>query len=328
MELDLRVRALGFVLRHSRSASITRMSAADIARARERRVPHNPLTAAIFGGPVTGVRWHDRDATGRHGDILVRVYRPEWLEGDLPVVVNLHGGGFVLGNLDGYDWICSSVAAGVGAVVVSVDYRLAPEDPYPAAREDCYDAVAWVAAHAAELGADPGRLAVMGDSAGGNLTAVTTLMARDAGGPAIAAQVLVYPGVDATMSSRSIVTRADAPVLSAADIRVFLDHYLVGGGDPRDPLVSPLLADDLAGLPPALVLTAEHDPLHDEGRRYAERLAEAGVSTRHTDYAGMVHGFLSIPGFCRSAPQALAEICAVLTDVFAGSPLAPRRTPV
>ena len=195
--------------------------------------------------------------------------------------------------------------------MVSVDYRLAPAHRWPAAAEDCYAALCDVVTRASEFGADPDRVAVMGDSAGGNLSAVVALMARDRNGPRIAFQGLVYPATDLTLSSPSIDENADAPVLTRADVEAFRDLYL-GGQDPREPYVSPLLAADHSGLPPALVQVAELDPIRDDGLRYAAALRAAGVPVRTTTYVGMPHGYLSFPGFCRSAPQAMAELCAEL----------------
>jgi acetyl esterase len=230
-------------------------------------------------------------------------------------VVNFHGGGWVLGSLDMADWLCSNVAAQVGAVVVSVDYRLAPGHPWPAGAEDCYAALVDVVARAAEFGADPERLAVMGDSAGGNLSAVVALMARDRSGPSIAFQGLLYPATDLTMASPSIEENAHAPVLTKADMLAFRAHYL-GEQDLQQPYASPLFAPDLSGLPPALVQVAEHDPLRDDGLRYAAALRAAGVPVRTTTYVGMPHGYLSFPKLCRSAPQALAELCGELSGAL------------
>ncbi|MBW0089655.1 alpha/beta hydrolase [Pseudonocardia sp. KRD-184] len=308
--LDLRVRLLARVLRAS--SSITTMDAAAIARAQTTTIPHNPVTDLLFGGVAPGVVLTDATATGQTGPIPVRVYRPTTAgAGPLPLVVNIHGGGWVLGSLDQSDWLCSQVAAGVGAVVVSLDYRLAPGHPWPAAGEDCYAALVDLVERAAELGADPRRVAVMGDSAGGNLSAVVALMARDRSGPAIAFQALLYPATDLTLGSPSIEENAQAPIIGKADVLAFRDHYL-GDQDPRDPYASPLFAPDHAGLPPALVQVAEHDPIRDDGLRYAEALRAAGVPVRATTYVGMPHGYLSFPRFCRAAPQALAELTAEL----------------
>jgi acetyl esterase/lipase len=283
-----------------------------IRQAQQTVVGHNPVTDLLRGPVAAGVRLTDATAAGETGPLPVRVYRPEGApEGPLPLVVNLHGGGWVLGSLDTADWLCSNVALSVGAVVVSVDYRLAPAHRWPAAAEDCYRAVVDLAARAAEFGADGERLAVMGDSAGGNLAAVVALLARDRSGPRIALQVLIYPATDLTLASPSIRENADAPILSEAEVVAFRDHYL-GDADPRDPYASPLHARDHSGLPPALVQVAEHDPIRDDGLRYAAALERAGVPVRTTTYVGMPHGYLSFPRLCRSAPQALGEVCAEL----------------
>jgi acetyl esterase/lipase len=306
-DLDLRVRLFG---RLARLSSIATMDDARVQKAQTQQLGHNPVTDLVFGAVVRGARLTDGTAAGQTGRLAVRVYRRERpATGPRPLVVNFHGGGWVLGGLDMADWLCSSVAVGLDAVVVSVDYRLAPGHRFPAAAEDCYAALVDVVARAAELGADPGRVAVMGDSAGGNLAAVVSLMARDRSGPAIAHQGLLYPATDLTMASASIEENASAPVLTKADMLAFRAHYL-GDADPRQPYASPLLADDLSGLPPALVQVAEHDPLRDDGLRYARALRAAGVPVRVTEYTGMPHGYLSFPRLCRSAPQALAELVA------------------
>jgi acetyl esterase/lipase len=218
----------------------------------------------------------------------------------------------VLGDLDGNDWTCSTVAARTGAQVVSVDYRLAPTHRFPAGLEDCLDGLRW----AAELPSSAAGVVVMGDSAGGNLAAALALASRDQGSPTIALQVLIYPGTDLTKQSPSLVENAEAPFLTKAGVDAFTEHYLGPDGDPRDPLASPLLAPDHTGLPPALILTAEHDPIRDDGRRYAAVLREAGVPVRHTDYVDAPHGFLSVPGLVPAARQAIAEICAEITAVL------------
>ncbi|WP_448614706.1 alpha/beta hydrolase [Modestobacter sp. URMC 112] len=304
--MDLRVRLAGRALG---AFSVARMDDARLRRVQQQRIPHNPLTDLLFGPVAPGVELSDESATGADGPVPVRVYRPHGAgPGPLPLVVAFHGGGWTLGSLESGDWLCSSVAAALPAVVVSVDYRLAPDHRWPVAAEDCYAALVDVAGRAAALGADPGRLAVMGDSAGGNLAAVVSLMSRDRSGPAIGFQGLVYPATDLTLGSPSLEENAHAPILSRADVVAFRDHYL-GGQDPAAPLASPLHAPDHRGLPPALVQVAEHDPIRDDGRRYAEVLREAGVPVQLTEYVGMPHGYLSFPRLCRSAPQALAELC-------------------
>lgn len=208
------------------------------------------------------------------GRIGVRVYRSS-ASGMLPLVVNFHGGGWVLGSLAMAESVCSRLAAALPAVVVSVDYRLAPEHRFPTALHDAYDATVWAHANADEFGADASRLAVMGDSAGGNLAAGVTLLARGKG-PRIGAQELLYPALDLTLGSPSMAENAHAPVLTRSHMRAYRDHYLGPRGDPEDPLASPLLADDLSGLPPALIQTAQFDPLRDDGARYAARMSTPG----------------------------------------------------
>ena len=307
--MDLRVHLLGRLLRR---VSVARLDDAELARVRERQVGHHPLLDLVFGGVAPGVELTDTTAAGQVGPLPVRVHRPAGLAGPLPLVVEYHGGGWTIGSLDHADWLCSNVAAAACALVVSVDYRLAPTHRWPAAAEDCYAALVDVVNRAEELGADPDRVAVMGDSAGGNLSAVVSLMARDRGGPRISFQGLLYPATDLTLSSPSLEENADAPILTRDDCVAFRDHYL-GGQDPRHPYASPLFAPDLAGLPPALVQVAEHDPIRDDGLRYADALHAAGVPVRTTQYVGMPHGYLSFPRLCRSTPQALAELCAELT---------------
>jgi acetyl esterase len=272
------------------------------------------LLAAVSGPAEHPVPTEDRSVPGPAGDIPIRVYRPQSDE-PLPVVVYFHGGGFVIGNIATHDTTCQRLAAGVPAVVVSVDYRLAPEHHFPAAIDDCDAATKWVAAHAAELGGDPTRLAVAGDSAGGNLAAVVARRARDAGGPAIAFQLLVYPVTDLTSSLPSYVENGTGYLLEAATIVWFYDHYL-DGADPRHADASPLFVDDLAGLPPALVLTAEFDPLRDEGEAYAERMRDAGVAVTTSRYDGMIHGFYGLDSIFDTSKQATAETVAALRDAL------------
>ncbi|SDY40070.1 acetyl esterase [Modestobacter sp. DSM 44400] len=289
--------------------SIARMDDTRLARVQQHHVGHNPLTDLVFGSVAGGVELADETVAGAEGPLPVRVYRPHGAgAGPLPLVVNFHGGGWTIGSLDSADWLCSNVAVALPAVVVSVDYRLAPEHRWPVAAEDCYAALVDLAGRAGELGADPSRLAVMGDSAGGNLAAVVSLMSRDRSGPVIGFQALLYPATDLGLGSPSIEENAHAPILTRDDVVAFRDHYL-GGQDPHQPYASPLHAPDHRGLPPALVQVAEHDPIRDDGLRYADTLRAAGVPVRTTQYVGMPHGYLSFPRLCRSAPQALAELC-------------------
>jgi acetyl esterase len=258
----------------------------------------------------------DRRIPGPAGDIPVRVYTPNGTA-PFPLLVYFHGGGWVLGGIDTHDGTCRSLANGAGCVVVSVDYRLAPEHRYPAAAEDCCAATQWAAAHAAELGADARRVAVGGDSAGGNLAAVVALMARDRGGPALVLQLLIYPATDARFDTASYRDNADGYLLTAADMRWFWDHYLGDSGRGAEPYASPLRAADLSGLPPALVITAEFDPLRDEGEAYAKRLEDAGVASRLSRYDGMIHGFFGMGQMIDRANAAVGEACANLKLAYA-----------
>jgi acetyl esterase/lipase len=319
VQLDRRVRLLDLVTRRGGYRISSASSLADIQAIRDKRKLGDGPAAAVmgriggslFGRVPNGVAVDHLDAPTPDGPIRIRRYHPRGVTPDAPLVVNLHGGGWVLGDLDGNDWYCGTLAAEAGAVVVSVEYRLAPEHPAPAATSDCLAATRWLADHASEVGAT-GPLVVTGDSAGGNLAALVAVAARDAGGPDIALQALIYPSTDLTMSSPSTFELSDAPILGRPDMEAFVRHYLGPHGDPADPALSPLHVEDLAGVAPALVITAEHDPLRDEGRAYADRLRAAGVPTRWTEYAGMPHGFVSLPGVCRSAPQAVAEVAQAI----------------
>jgi acetyl esterase/lipase len=317
--LDLRVHVLGWLLRHLPGTNVQTMTAADIARAHDRTLDRNILIDTVLGGLAAGVAATDHAMPGPEEDLAVRVYRPTRPPTTpRPLILHYHGGGWTLGNLDLADWLCSRVARAVDAVVVSVDYRLAPKDRFPAAVDDCYAALEWAAGNAASLGADPGRLAVMGDSAGGNLAAVVCLLARDHDGPAIAHQALLYPSTDLVLDTPSMVRNQYKPILTRDDMRTFRRHYLGPDGDPTDWRVSPLRADDHSGLPPALIQIADHDVLRDDGARYADALRAAGVAVRLTEYVGSPHGFLSFPGICRAAAQALAELTAEQTRALAG----------
>lgn len=283
---------------------------------RERAVVH-PTTWPFSSvtGPMPGdVRIVDTSFTARDGaTVPVRVYSPERAPRTSPAVVFFHGGGWVLGSTRRYDPLCSAMASEVPAVVVNVDYRMAPEHRAPQAVLDCVDSLRWVGADAANLGIDAHRMAVSGDSAGGNLAAVAAQVLRDEGGPALVHQALIYPSTDATSSFPSVGEHADGRVLTKRSIDAFLDHYLSGSGLAKDdPLVSPLWATDHSGLPPVLVQTADLDPLRDEGLAYAEALRRAGVPVRVTNYLGVPHGFASFPGATTCGFQARAELFSEL----------------
>jgi acetyl esterase len=255
---------------------------------------------------------------GPAGEIPIRVYTPD-APGLRPAMVYFHGGGWVICDLDTHNVVCSAIAHRAGAVVVSVDYRLAPEHKFPAAVIDAYGATEWVFANAARLGIDAARISVGGDSAGGNLAAVVSLKSRNQNGPAIALQALVYPVTDlSSMTTPSYVEFAEGYQLTKALMEWFRDHYLASPSDAANPYASPLLAPDLRGLPPAVILTAECDPLRDEGEAYGERLAEAGVPVTSTRYAGMIHPFFSLSGAIPRALDAIQQVAdAVRTAVRA-----------
>ena len=270
--------------------------------------------AALAGTPEEVATIENRTIPGPDGnDIPIRIYTPTSGTAPRPGIVFFHGGGWVIGDLESHDAPCRAMANATGAVVISVDYRLAPESRAPAAAEDSYAATKWVANNAGVLGVDPGRLAIAGDSAGGNLTAVTALLARDRGGPPLRFQLLIYPVTDCTLSSGSMEENAEGYLLTADSMRWFVDHYLGTTIDPKDPIVSPLHADDLSGLPPAHVVTAEFDPLRDEGEAYAARLKDAGVPVTVKRYDGQIHGFFSMGMVIDAARDALPEICGHLS---------------
>ena len=248
----------------------------------------------------------------------LRIYTPLGT-GPFPLLVFCHGSGFVLCSLDTHDGMCRNLCAGAACVVVSVDYRLAPEHKFPAGIEDCLYAVRWAAAHASELGTDPTRIAVAGDSAGGNMAAVAALRLRDEGGPALCAQLLLYPVTDYhTPGTPSYEENAEGYGLTRDTMKWFWKHYLSDPAQGAHPHASPLRARDLSGLPAALVITAEYDPLRDEGELYADKLRAAGVPTAMTRYDGVNHGFMFWVGVADKAGAAMNEACEWLRGVFAG----------
>jgi acetyl esterase len=260
-------------------------------------------------------RMEERALPGPEGDVLVRIYWPQG-EGPHPCLVYFHGGGFVIGSLDTHDGTCRTLCNGGGCVVVSVDYRMAPENPFPAAPEDCYAITRWVAENAASLDADATRLAVGGDSAGGNLAAVVALMARERQGPVLCFQLLIYPVTDCAFDTPSYSENAEGYFLTQGHMKWFWQQYLKDPSDGAHPHASPLRADDLGSLPPALCITAEFDPLRDEGEAYAARLREAGVAVTTSRYDGMFHGFFGMGLVLDRARDAVEEACAALRSAY------------
>lgn len=255
--------------------------------------------------PVAFVRDYAFDGPG--GEVPVRVYRPD-VETPAPTLLFAHGGGWTLGTLDSADDLCRNLARRVGCVVVSVDYRLAPEHPFPAAVDDVYAALEWTAETAGAFGGDPDRLVVAGTSAGGNLAAATALRARDFGGPTLSHQLLVYPITDYAFDTDSYDENGDGPLLTRTDMEWFWEQYLRSPVDAVNPYASVLRASDLSDLPPATVVTAGFDPLRDDGAAYADRLAAAGVDTDHQRYPTMSHGFLSLTDDVDAADEAFDSV--------------------
>ncbi len=257
----------------------------------------------------------DRTIPGPDGDIRVRVYRPSD-EPALPVLVYFHGGGWMFGDLDVHDGTCRAFANAADCIVVSVEYRLAPEHRFPAAVDDAYAAATWAHEHAEELGGDPSRIAVGGDSAGGNLAAVVSLLARDTGAPPLVFQLLVCPVTDHEFESASMRANAEGYFLERASMQWFYELYLRSAADADDWRVSPCRAPDLSGLPPAFVVTAEFDPLRDQGEDYAQRLAVAGVPVVVTRYDGVFHDFLIMHAVLDPGKQAFDDTVGALRAAF------------
>ena len=287
----------------------------EVAKVEDRTIPGNPIPmppgAYIPGGAA-------------RAQVPVRVYTPEG-SGPFPVLAWFHGGGWVVGNLDSADGTARHLCAGGECVVVSVDYRLAPEYKFPIPFDDCMAATNWIAQNAAGLNADADRIAVGGDSAGANLAAAVALKARDQGGPALALQLLVYPVTARDFGTASYSQNADGYLLTMDAMKWYWDHYLSSDRDASNPYAAPMAAEDLSGLAPALVITAEFDPLRDEGEAYAQRLREAGVAVTSTRYDGMIHGFFGMSAVVDKAKQAVAEASSALRAAFAAKKQAATR---
>ena len=275
----------------------------------EGRAMYQAMNADAVKQELTEVT--DSDAAG----VPIRIYRPS-AQDNLACIVFYHGGGWVIGDLETHDAPCRRLANATGAIVVAVDYRLAPEHPFPAAQDDCYTATCWVANNAANLNIDPSKIAVAGDSAGGNLAAVVSLRARDENGPKIAHQLLIYPATDAAMNTQSFTDNADGYMLTRESMAWFWQNYL--GTDPADagnqtnPLASPLMAKSLENLPPATVITAEFDPLRDEGEAYGAKLKAAGNETQVVREDGLIHGFISLVDGVPAADKAVSRFSSKL----------------
>jgi acetyl esterase len=262
---------------------------------------------SMTGAPVEVASVEDRTLDTDAGAVRVRVFTPE-ADGPVPIMMYFHGGGYVKGGLDETGAFCRRLAKTAGNVVVSVDYRLAPEHPFPAALDDAYNSSLWAYENAEALGGTKESFSMCGESAGGNLAAVVCLLARSDENIEISYQVLLQPVVDFTLSFPSIGMPASECLVPREDLAWYYEEYYTG--DTRDFRVSPIFADDLSGLPPALIITAEHDTLRDEGKAYADRLASSGVPMKYSCYSGMIHGFLQMAGLVDEAQQAIDEIAA------------------
>lgn len=299
---------------HPQIVEVLKMQAAAGLRAIEAMTPiearaqMEATARARKAEPLPIARVEEREIAGPVGPMRLRLYWPNE-PGPVPAIAYYHGGGHVIGSLDTHDLIARNLCSGAGALVASVDYRMGPEYRFPAAVEDSFAALQWLYAHAAELGADPRRLGAHGDSAGANLAAVVALMARDAGGPHLRLQSLVYPVADYHCADDSYETFATGyGILTRGAMLWFRDHYLRSPADADDWRASPILAPNLAGVAPAIVVTAECDVLHDEGQRYAEALRQAGVAVEYREYPGMIHAFF---GMVPSVDDAMNAQCAV-----------------
>ena len=273
------------------------------------------MMRAIGGDEAPLASVEDRTIPGPAGDIALRVYTPEG-DGPFPVVVYYHGGGWTIGSIESHDPVTRRMASEAGAVVVSVEYRLAPEHVFPAAVDDAWAALEWVAANASSIGGDPARIAVAGDSAGGNLAAVVSIMAREAGGPRLAFQLLIYPATDAGIEYPSYVENVDGPFLPKSSMDWFYEQYQP---DPNDWRVAPMKATDLSNLPPALVITGQYDPLRDEGKAYADKLREAGTEVTYHNYETMPHVFVQLWGILPAAKECMTEMVEALRKAFANA---------
>ncbi|MBA0052642.1 alpha/beta hydrolase [Streptomyces sp. AJS327] len=287
---------------------------------REARAADLAAIRASSGTPEPVARVTEETFPGPGGPLPTRIYRPAG-DGQLPVLVYYFGGGWTLGSLDTSDAVCRSLANAAGCLTVAVGYRLAPEHPFPAAVTDCSAGLRWAAANARRLGGDPERISVAGDSAGGNLATVTALRAR-ATGPELSCQLLVYPNTDHRADTPSRHENTDPLLFNDRSVRWYWDNYLADPADGDSPHASPLRAPDLRGLPPTLILTAEFDPLLDEGEQYAHRLLDSGVPVQLSRYPGVAHGFFTMGGSLDAARRALAQSAAFLRSHTAPRPRA------
>lgn len=281
----------------------------------EARSVYSAMRLTSDDEPVGSVE--ERNIAGPHGDIPIRIYKPVQSTNEkLPILVFYHGGGWVIGNLDTHDNVCRILTNQANCIVVSVDYRLAPEHKFPVAVDDAFAALQWVAQHAGEIGGDADKIAVGGDSAGGNLATVMTIIAKEKRGPKLVYQLLIYPstGVGHT---KSYDENGEGYYLTKDLMAWFRKHYMNSPEDANDPYFSPYLYDDVHDLPPAFVMTAEYDPLRDDGKAYADKLKSAGVDVQYIEYEGMIHGFVTLANVIDTGKTALEDAAYALKEAFA-----------
>jgi acetyl esterase len=317
MPLDPQVRAMREQRATAQATPLYAMSV-EQARAEDLR-----SVQEAGGTPEPVAEVVDTSIPGPGGTLPIRIYRSSGTR-PAPVLVYFFGGGWTLGTIDTSDGICRALTNAVGCTTISVGYRLAPEHKFPAAIDDCYAATAWISEHAEQLGIDPDRIAVGGDSAGGNLAAGVTLLAKDKGGPLLAHQLLVYPNTDYLSDTPSVRENTDPLLFNSTSVDWYWRHYLNSPEDGAHPLASPLRAPDLTDLPPATVITAEYDPLRDQGEQYAARLCEAGVPVEQTRYEGMVHGFFAMSGVLDAGGTAIAQAAGRLREAFTQTTVSAR----
>jgi acetyl esterase len=311
MPLEPQIKA---ILDQATAAKAPPLSSMSPGQARE---AFRAMLVSFGGTPPLVAKSEDLAIDGPAGHIGLRIYTPEG-KGPFPALVFFHGGGWVLGDLESHDALCRALTDEARCVTVAVDYRRAPENKFPAAAEDCYTAALWVVNNGAAINVNRTHLAVGGDSAGGNLAAAVTLMARDRDEPRICYQLLMYPALDSSLETRSMSEFADGYLLTRADMTWFWGHYLAADADRSNPYVCPSAAKDLTGLPRAMVITAEFDPLRDEGQAYAQRLDAAKVPVVHTQFKGVTHGFMSMASFLDTGRKAISEAAAGLRSAFKG----------
>lgn len=316
MRIPFKLRILLWFINRSKGPKIYKMTAVQARRSSEKLT--EKIGKHLDYPPIELFRVYDIDIPARECKIPIRIYQPK-SENRRPVIMYFHGGGFVMRSVDSHDKVCRRIARDNNAVVISVEYRLAPEHKFPAAVHDCYDATLWASKNQEIHKGDSSMMVVMGDSAGGCLSAAVCLMSRDQNGPKINYQVLIYPCTDGTLSSASIDKYGQDYFLTKKMMEWFVDHYKSKEEDLYSPYLSMLLAQDLSNLPPAFVFTAEYDPLKDEGRKYADKLREAGNEVTYKDYGGMIHGFFNMPKMSKQVLKSYSDIKEILSNVFAQS---------